>query len=668
MYWSRTGSSTDLLVFSLLFGISWLGGWLLVTHSGRLRSRERLTGGLAIGILLSLLLINALAHFLNVLYAFILSPVLVLALGAIAAWRSKQAWFNFRDLKAWPQILAVAAMTVVLTLILRGLAIWDDYHNLPLVSTMAAGNIPPHFYLNPSLSLSFHYGLHILAASAVRVGGLFPWSAWDLARALVGALAIVLTWVWVRRITKSGLAASLGSILMAFGTGTLWLLLLLPPSVVSSLSAGITLTGTAADTGPSLLANLSRGWVISGGPPLAIPFALVDGFYNPIILDWGSSASLPLVGVLMLLLLAGRRRFSVTGLALVFVALLSTALSAEHVFVLACFGTGLVLVAGLLVAKFTHRSIGRSNIIPIGILVIVAGLISLVQGGVLTETVRNYLAGPAAQGAAMSQGFALRWPPALRSFFLGSLSFLTPKQLLIGLAEMGPAVLLAPLAAGWSWMAFKRRRWLEAGLGVGSLFAILIPFFVRLTSDDENIARISGFALQTWTLIAIPVLWIAVRTGKAWVKAIISIGFGMVIFGGVAIFALELLAIQTPTLSDFIDATDARMSQAGWNRLEPNAQIIDDIPYRAVVVYGRSSKANSSLYQSLPDWVALVRHLDPAEIARAGYTYIYMDESWWNTLPVDKQNGLSQPCVKVVEEQSSPRHWRKLLDIRNCGK
>jgi len=59
----------------------------------------------------------------------------------------------------------------------RGLAILDDYHNLPLVSMIAAGDVPPHFYLNPTNRLAYHYGLHLFSGSLVQQGGLFPWSA-----------------------------------------------------------------------------------------------------------------------------------------------------------------------------------------------------------------------------------------------------------------------------------------------------------------------------------------------------------------------------------------------------------------------------------------------------------------------------------------------------------
>jgi hypothetical protein len=58
MYWSRTGSFVELLLWFILCGMWWAGGWLLVTYVFRLRGRERLFGGMALGWLLFIVLSN----------------------------------------------------------------------------------------------------------------------------------------------------------------------------------------------------------------------------------------------------------------------------------------------------------------------------------------------------------------------------------------------------------------------------------------------------------------------------------------------------------------------------------------------------------------------------------------------------------------------------------
>jgi hypothetical protein len=81
----------------------------------------------------------------------------------------------------------------------RGLAILDEYQNLPLVSIIAAGDLPPHFYLNPAQRMDYHYGQILLAAGLSRLGGFFAWSAFDILRAFSLALAAWLADLWYRR-------------------------------------------------------------------------------------------------------------------------------------------------------------------------------------------------------------------------------------------------------------------------------------------------------------------------------------------------------------------------------------------------------------------------------------------------------------------------------------
>ena len=146
MYWSRTGSPTDIiLIFSLC--LCWCaGGWLLVTHVFRIRPAERILAGLAAGFLLFIALSNLLANLLPILPAYWTSAVFILGIGLGAAWRSPiHPKLNWKDWQAWPQLAVLVGLTLLFTLIGNGLAIFDDYLHLPLVSAMAAGDIPPTF-------------------------------------------------------------------------------------------------------------------------------------------------------------------------------------------------------------------------------------------------------------------------------------------------------------------------------------------------------------------------------------------------------------------------------------------------------------------------------------------------------------------------------------------
>ena len=237
MYWIRTGSTLDLIFFAAL-AFTWsIGGWLIVAHAFTLHGARRLLAGFTTGLLLWITLVNLLTPFVTLTVAAGLSSALLLLSGLLLAGldvrkarRSglQRSWLPLSDLRAWPVLAVLALLTLLLTLVGRGLAIFDDYLHIPLVSMMATGDIPPHFFKNPEARFSYHYGLQVLAAGMVGVGGFFPWSAWDISKALAIALTAVLGWIWFQGTTRSRLGAWLGSIFIVFAGGARWLLLLLP--------------------------------------------------------------------------------------------------------------------------------------------------------------------------------------------------------------------------------------------------------------------------------------------------------------------------------------------------------------------------------------------------------------------------------------------------------
>ena len=183
MYWNRTGSILDPLIFVAL-SLCWvIGGWLLVRRSGRFLKREQLVSGMASGLLLYIMLGNAIAHFLPLYPAFALTSALILIFGVLVSRNSKLSWHELIKPSVYFPIAAMTVMTGLFTLILRGLGVGDDYAHLPLVSSMAAGDFPPHYSLHPEIFLPYHYALDLFAATMVRIGGFFPWSAWDISRA-----------------------------------------------------------------------------------------------------------------------------------------------------------------------------------------------------------------------------------------------------------------------------------------------------------------------------------------------------------------------------------------------------------------------------------------------------------------------------------------------------
>ncbi len=657
-----------MIPFVIIFLVSWLGGWLLATHALCLRSRERLVAGMGLGVVLYTVLCNLLAYIMGSTWAFILAAGVVLSLGLLSAWKSKKPWFNLEDLHAWPQVLVVFIIGAVFTLILRGLAIWDDYHNLPIVSTIAAGNFPPQYYLDPSIPLSYHYGLHVFAASMVSAGGLTPWSAWDIARGFTTALAILLAWLWFKRVTKSDLAAYFGDTLLTFGSGTLWLLSLLPDKLLQWISAHTPLANSALDSGPSLVANLSRPFLFEGGPPFPMPFSFLGSLFAPVVINWQGIASLYLVCIFLLLLENERKRFSVIPILVSALVFALIALNAEHVYGLFLAGLFLsVLIFAFWnwrVKKEWFQGLGRITATLILSLVIV-----LFQGGVLTVLFQNLFHGSSATSSQSlgTAGFFFRWPPALVATFFQPLSIFDPAQLIVGLAEIGPALFLTPIVVYWVWKLGKRGHLVEAGLGLAGLLGFFLSLFIHYHVERDT-SRITSFGLQVFLIVSVPALALLLKQGSASWRGLIIGGFGLSIVSGIVIFAVLFTGITAPQLSFFIDAQDARMSTLGWNQLESGSWVLDRIPYRAVTLYGRPSRSSPASapvdFSTYPEWKALIKNPDPARVLALGYRYIYMDNTWWNQLNPEQQLSLNQSCVQIAQEMGAitSKRWRRLLD------
>jgi hypothetical protein len=63
----------------------------------------------------------------------------------------------------------------------------------------------------------------------------------------------------------------------------------------------------------------------------------------------------------------------------------------------------------------------------------------------------------------------------------------------------------------------------------------------------------------------------------------------------------------------------------------------------------------------------LVSNPDPAQVASNGYSYVYMDDRWWQSLSQDLQAAYQKPCVKLVAEKKvGGNQNRRLYDVQAC--
>ncbi len=672
--WLRNLSFLSIVSLFLISAAWAAGGWLLVRTFFRTRPGEALGTGAAAGFVLFLMGVNLLTRPLTLAGACLASAAAILLAGWIAARRSRLAWADLRtDLSDWPQLLALAGLAVLFAFAKRGISLFDDYLHMPLVSIMGAGDIPPHFYLNPSIGFGYHYGLQIFAAALEDLASFFPWSAWDLARGTATGFTLLLGWLWVRRFTHSGTKATLGSFLYVFGGGTRWLMLLLPGSLLVWASRGVQLAFTGRDAGPTLASALTHPFVIEGQGVMPFAFAYRNGNFEPVFFNLANTGALMFLTVLLLLLLSHtslslKRPAAAILFTLVFASL---ALSAEHLFALWWGAAALVLLARIVFRTSTRLRLpplSREELLAWVAILGGSAALSLVQGGYITETFNALLARLSGHVASVNNlyGFSLRWPPAILNSHLGELTPFNLRQLLVLLLELGPVLLLAPLATRWAWKAARMGRTWQASLGLAAWLSLIFTLFIEYGVDRSS-NRFTGTTLWIWLVLAYPALAVSYRALRPFWKSAAVAGYAATVLGGLVIFAIQITSAPAPVPTYFIGPLDQVFTRAYWNALEPGAQVMDNIPERAVTVFGRAATTNSEIYISLPEWGPLVSSPDPYRIQAKGFSYVYVARNYWDQLSPQDRLKMESPCVKLVHvETDAAGDFRRLLDVRGC--
>lgn len=650
-----------LLPWTLLWAV---GGIWLARAAFRLQSNEEMVVGFVLGWIAQSWLANLLAWFVPTPAGFWISAVIIFLLGGIAALRRGRQFLRltFSPLQA----VSLGIILFIHFSISRGLAIFDDFAHLPTVSIMAAGDIPPHFSFDPAVLYGYHHFLLLVSAQIMRVGGMTPWSAIDAGRTLAFGAAVMLAYLFARRMTRSHLAGIAGGLMIAFGSGTRWLLVLLPPSLTAKLTQTVEMIGSGAGSGPTLHAALSNAWAVEGAGPLAYPFAFANGIYPAgILAGFTANGLMAFANILLLLLTFNRWRGWLGGvLSAVLISVWGLLGEAELVGIIAGWGVVAIFYA------VQHRSLRLPRGLLVWLGVIAAGsLIGFLEGGTWTDllikTIQR-LTGGSASASYQTVGFTLA-PPAVVSSHLGVLSLFNPRELLVALLELGPVLLVFPLLVIFGIKAYRAGRWYEAATAATALVMVL-TVFVQFTGSTgvRNTPRLYVF-MPLLAVFAVPLLWIWGRRRAAWLQSAAA-GLGVIVMlGGAVMFGLSLAAVQRPVYSYFITPLDVQMTRAYWNRLEPGALVFDPDPSRGTTVLGRATNSSYTWYHAKPEWEALRKAPDPAAMRAGGFRYLYLDQSYWDEIGPSGQQALSDGCVTTLAEHADGEgRFRRLMDLENC--
>ncbi|GAB4489210.1 MAG: hypothetical protein Fur0016_21300 [Anaerolineales bacterium] len=684
-------SELSPLPLLLLLALWAFGGWLILARFN-LPAHERGLLGLGLGLTLSALFANLTARFLPSAPAFWLAALLTLAIGFSLAWPLPPLSFpHFLRSSAHNggQWLSFALLAFFLTLIGRGLGIFDDYQNLTQLSSMALGDIPPHFVYDPRILWSYHYFLLLVAAQFTRLAGAPPWVAMDVARGLTLALTLFYSTFLAQRLTGSRLAAALSAGFLFFVGGARWILLLLPASLLTRISNTVTLIGSGADSGSSLQAVLYNDWKIQGLGPFPFPFLYGSGLDPSLAMAHaGYGASMFMLVLLVILLsssLFGKGVSSeespspfgrgVRGegylVQQIILALLLAALALANEVTFA------FLYAGLMFAVLLWVIRNRTLKLPPSLWVFApavmgGGLIALLQGGVFTGLLSGLfgrVGGTEAGDALYKVSFALRLPTVL-SAHVGTLSLLNPLHWFVILAETGLVVFVLPWVFRHGWKLIREERWLEAAW-VFSMIPSLLTVFLEYTGNagPTALSRMTAHFLMVLKFYAVPLLWLWAREKSQTIQTVL-LGWGLTAaLSGIGLLSLQIPAMPNPIYAEFLEPIDAKMYQKHWGRLQPGALVFDTSPQRGPTVLGLHTLSGIHYGPpTYPEWYALADNPDPFDMNRAGFRYLYLDLSYWRKFA----DHFEDACVLLLDDLQETASdgrliaQRVLLDVGQC--
>lgn len=681
----------------LLLALWTAGGWLILSRF-EIPAHERGLLGLGLGLTLSALLANLTARFLPTTVAFWLAGILTLLIGVALAWpltplssphfprSSAENGGNEGGIFQW---LSFALLAFFLTIIGRGLGIFDDYQNLTQLSSMALGDIPPHFVYDPRILWSYHYFLLLVAAQFTRLAEAPPWVAMDLARGLTLALTLFYGAFLARRLTGSRVAAALSAGFMFFVGGARWILLLLPAGLLTRISNSVTLIGSGADSGANLGVVLYNNWKIQGLGPFPFPFLYGSGLDPSLTMAHAGYGASMFMLVLLVILLShslfgrggrGEESPSPFGKGVrgegylaqqIILALLLAALALANEVTFAFFYAGLIFAVLFWVVR------NRTFKLPASLwafapAVIGGGVIALLQGGVFTGLLLGIfgrVGGTEASEALYKVSFALRLPTVL-SAHVGTLSLLNPLHWFVILAETGLAVFVLPWAFKYGWKLIREEKWLEAAW-VFSMIPSLLTIFLEYTGNagPTALSRMTAHFLMVLKFYAVPLLWLWAKEKSETLQTAL-LGWGLTAaLSGIGLLTLQIPAMPNPIYAEFIAPIDVKMYQKHWGTLQPGALVFDTSPQRGPTVLGLHTLSGIHYGPpTYPKWYELADNPDPFAMNQAEFRYLYLELSYWRKFADHFDDSCVVKLDDMQETASDGRliEQRVLLDVGKC--
>lgn len=672
MYWFRIENPNLIFLWIFITGIHTTGGWLIATHAFRLHSKERLLAGFGIGLVLYLWVCNVLGRWFDPTLTFVISAFLVLSIGIFIGWFSDRPWFHWEDFKIWTWILSGIVLVWVFLRVSKGTGMFDEYKNLALISIIANGEIPVREYFGLPELLRYHYGFHFWGASMMRLGGLMPWSAFDLSKSIIWGYTILLASLLGKRYIQQNWGALLMGTVTTLAGGTRYLMLLLPASLFNRLDDVINPMGISQDLGRFTDA-MKTVWIPEAGPPVNYPFAFLSGINPPYIMAHTGSGTLEraLLFLSILLLPRTKKPFS-----FIFIAIFLSfwALTAESSYVLICLGISICFLWQQLrhtnnIRRWSSET--RSFLVA----VLIAGLMSIVQGGTITAIIEEVFVQnqpPASINPQLSPtnppndfwGFSIRWPPAIPSAHLGDLPISSPLGITAALCEMGLIILFLPWLTIRIMQTDPQTNWIDRILLISAWFGIIFPIFIQWVSG-RDITRLTSFGMIIITYLSVIYLIPQTQNNYRLTNQLGWLALALMTFSGIVLAGIQLTAAPDTIYSAKYKDFDTKLLAQVWGKIPKDSKIFGPVGKGSIL----TGRVTAGIYTYPPNerdiWVELRANPTFNTFIANGFEFVYFD-SETNKSFLEEINKAS--CAKMFgyAEDRSGVNYAGFYDLRGC--
>ena len=646
-------ASLPLLLFIVL---TWFAGGLVVT-----RRLLRLSDGMSVaalslpcGMLLYLLLVNALSYFIFVPITVWLVNGMIWVVSFLALRRKLLPLTWYISKRTQIVLLLIGIGFFVFVFLLNAREVWgDSLGHASMVQLLANGQFPLRFQCNPAELAAYQYGVDLLAASAVVTAGLTPWDAQDIVVACtvhsVTSLAFLLTW----RRTKAVSAGILSAFMVLTVGHIVWLLLPLASGGLAYLGAG----NPQTDSLSVLSSSMQNPWNYAVVPP---GFITTNYGHSLRSISWGFG---PFI-VLLFLVLVDSPIQNRTSKTLVLAYILGTvSLLQPGALVPLSIGFGTYTCLQLVLSK----KLVRPDYHP-WLVIIIAIFVAIIQGGVITDGVKSVLSGT----DNVTVSFGLK-PFTFPSCGIGDNNVACA---LLSVGNMG----LIPLLLPWlAWTTFRRRTdQAQIIIVSGAFVSYLLPVIIRYGYTDWNFLRIISFSSWSLTPFVIPLLYR--QFSKGMYHKILAVGvYVIATYSGIITAWViidgrwigDTISLNFNPIPAMLSESDAQMMNEA-SKLPLDALFFDSsacngiTASRPAYLFGRyaRSSANRSNHTVLPEgFIEIARDPQHNLLTQYGYTHIYLDNNWYTSLDEQGRNSLRYGSYEVIAQHGEPEDVRLLLRV-----